>query len=283
MKRGIVIPGAQFEAEPGRLELISTGVNAGDIRYCLFYFDLIERPVNNIIHIAPSVDEDYLRSCNILTNTEIRYSSMRDIGTLMFDCHAKAYETKLLNRKEVWSRGFSGATWIPGNEIDASTNLIEMTLYDTLPCPADDVPLAEILEFKLRRQSELEALRARLDEIYEQVSTSSDTGRAMSAALTRLAQAVTELNTVVDERFASRVLKGLKVQIDPMAIGGFASAGGLAAAGFGIPVALGLLAGAAISTIKFEYSRAGKNKKIPEGLRDFSYLYDLGSNLKLRK
>jgi hypothetical protein len=283
MKRGIVIPGAQFEAEPGRLQMKSTGVKASDLRFCLFYFDLIERPTNNVIHIAPSIDESFLRECKVLTNTEILYTQMNDVGGLMLDCHSKAYEQKMKNKGEHWSRGFSGTNWIPVNEPDANSNLIEMSLYDSLPCPSDDVPLADILEFKLRRQDELEALRARLDETYEGIAVASDVPRAMSAALTRLSQAINELNVVVDESFTSRLISGFKVQIDPMAIGGFASAGALTAAGFGIPMELGLIAGAAVSTIKFEYSSATKNTTTPEHLKDFAYLYKLGSHLKVRK
>lgn len=49
-----------------------------------------------------------------------------------------------------------------------------VSLYKVLPVPTGDVPLADVLEFKAKRQPELEALRQHVDQLYLTIAGSAD-------------------------------------------------------------------------------------------------------------
>lgn len=280
IKRGIVLDSAEYEVTPGGFHMVNAGVSSEKLRFYLLYFDLIERPSNNFFTVGLSQDEEFLLSCGVFSNTQVMFQNTRDLTQCMIDTHQSAYNHKRKTPGQFWSLGRSGAVFPDASDGVESIELIEMSLYQALPAPTEDVPLSEILEFKEKRRDELLALRAHLDEIYESVSTSGDIPRANSAALFRLSSSIKDLQKVVDPSFSSRLLSGLKVQIDVQQIAIFGLAGVGAASGLGLPVAIGAAIGAAASAVKFEIGHGKKTAGTPESLRDFSYLASVDREFK---
>ncbi len=275
MKRGIVIAGADISANGDSLMVERTGINAEDLRFYLTYFDLIERPVNNAFHITPSPDEQFLASCKVLSNTVINKMPGTMNGSFFVDVHDEAFLQKTASSNEVWVKGGAGVSFIDARKSSRIVDVVEMSLYELLPCPIETVPLAEILEFKDKRADELLAFRAHLDEVYECVTSSGDIPRANSAALTRLSQSLSDLSKVVEPSFSYKLVSGLRVHIDPVRLGTLAATGGVIAPSLSLPVALGAAAGAALGCIKFDYAKTSKDKRLPDNLKDFSYLLDI--------
>ena len=280
MKRGVVITGGNIRSMSDGLEE-SPGIASLDLRFYLMYFDMIDRPTNNVINVRPSADEQYLASCGVLTHTRVIFTGSFTFGAeIMITAHEKAHAIRSSAQGELWTKGLSGVQFIQPNPEQAVKTVIEMSLYQALPCAAEDVPFDEILEFKHRRHSELLALRAHLDEVYESIISSQDILRANSAALVRLEQALSDLSNAVKPSFATRVVNGLKIQIDPISLAGFAMAGAAAASSAGVPIALGAGLGAAVSMVKFELAKAPVASSTPTNLKDFSYVVDVNSNFK---
>ncbi|MCW6054175.1 DUF6236 family protein [Pseudomonas fragariae (ex Marin et al. 2024)] len=275
MKRGIVIAGADVRANGNSMVIEQVGIKPEDLRFYLTYFDLIERPVSNAIHIAPSPEEEYLASCNVLSNTKIMLASGNFDGGSFVDMHDEAFLQKKDRPGEYWVKGGAGVSFLDARPSSKVLDVVEMSLYELLPCPLDTVPLAEILEFKNKRSDELAALRAHLDEVYIDINRSGDIPRATSAALTRLSQSLVDLKKTVEPSFASRLVSGLRVHIDPIRLSGLAFAGGAVATSLALPVELGAGAGAILGAIKFDYAKTSKDKRLPDNIKDFSYLLDI--------
>ncbi|WP_055002826.1 DUF6236 family protein [Pseudomonas coronafaciens] len=275
MKRGIVIAGADIRAAGNSFVIERSGINPKNLRFYLTYFDLIDRPVNNWVHIAPSPDEEYLASCNVLSNTAVKLTSGNFDGRLFVDAHDEAFLQKNGRSGEYWVKGGAGVSFLDARPSSKIVDVVEMSLYELLPCPLETVPLAEILEFKNKRSDELAALRAHLDEVYSDINSSGDIPRAKSAALTRLSQSLVDLKKTVEPSFATRLVSGLRVHIDPIRLAGLAIAGGALAPSLALPVALGAGAGAILGAIKFDYAKTSKDKRLPDNIKDFSYLLDI--------
>lgn len=87
---------------------------------------------------------------------------------------------------------------------------VELELYDMLPVPDQNTPLAEILEFKARRNDELIAFRCYLDEINEEIISSKDIPRAKNTRLARLEMSLKDIDKTINESGIKRVTTNLK-------------------------------------------------------------------------
>jgi hypothetical protein len=113
-----------------------------------------------------------------------------------------------------------------------------------LPIPIADVPLSDILEFKNRRQPEIEALRVYLDDMYQKIISSADIPRAMDTEIRRLEQSLVAMNAALNESAIKKTITSLRSYIG----GEFSSTLGAGLGGVGISTFIGmppLLAGVA--------------------------------------
>lgn len=250
----------------------TVGVSSEDLRFYLIYFNLIDRSQSNTFNIGLSPGEGFLEPSGVLTSANLVLAGSYDIPTAILEAHQKTFQMKQEIKNEFWSLGRSGASFVTPPSSEKDVELLEMSLFDALPSPNPDVPLAEILEFKERRRPELPSLRAHPVGIYESVSKAGDIPRAESAALTRFNFSIVDLQSVVKPSFGFRLLSGMKVHIDPINMAVLAGTGAAAASGIGVPIALGAALGAACSVIKFEYACGEKLNGLPDSMRDFEYL-----------
>lgn len=73
-----------------------------------------------------------------------------------------------------------GGSLIRDDELEQGRAAL-VSLFKVLPVPTGDVPLADVLEFKARRQPELEALRRHVDQLYLTIASSSDPAFAINS------------------------------------------------------------------------------------------------------
>lgn len=115
-----------------------------------------------------------------------------------------------------------------------------MRLYNALPVPNKDVPLQDIIEFKLSRRDELLTLRLYLDALYQGITISGDGPHAVNAVLASLDRAVYDCLKVAKESNFPFRLMSLDVGMNLAA----AAIAGFGAYNAGLPLAGSLAAGA---------------------------------------
>lgn len=281
MERGVIIaPNFTFDGEtlhfPGLV-----GIEPTSLRHYLLYWDKIEYPNNNIIHIASSVDEQFLIETGVLSRTEFRFSGFSgNIGFAYLYMQAAALEVKNQEKPGQWALAQPSAKVYIPQDLAVEGRTIEVELYKALPTPAENVCLDDILDFKEKRRSELQAFRTIMDELYLEIANSSDIPRAKSATLLRLEKAIQDLHRVADESWVNKLISSMKVELNLPSMVTQALAGTALATAFGVSPALGAAIGAVGAALKFEFSPALKSKKLPEELRDYAYLHHIERELK---
>lgn len=157
----------------------------------------------------------------------------------------------------------------------------DVELINCLPIPPINVSLEEILEFKLKRESELIALRVCLDDLYLAIANSSDIPRAKINQIQKLELALRDLEKTTHENWRNRLLKKQTISVDlnleTITKGIVAGAVG---SSFTTPLG-GLISGAAyslLSSIKFTVSNEEQLKSRIGNQIDLSYIQEARNN-----
>jgi hypothetical protein len=245
---------------------------ARTIRRGLLYFDEVALPNNNLL---PTKDP----LASLLTEQEIifqptwRLSKEALNGThpasLIWRSHLAMFEHLERAAPGKWTMAPLGdeTTW-PEGPIDlgqakdpegqsARTPVIhkyrgaEIELHAALPVPRDDVPIAELLEFKERREPELLQLRVYIDELQQQIVTSHDVPRSRIVAAERLEKSLADVAAALDTSPVKWVMDSLRIDVVYDMGFDIAKAAGTAAV-LGVPEPIGLAVGTGRALMRFK-------------------------------
>lgn len=271
MLRGIVVA-PEYEAKGSELFLKSSDIDPLKLRQYLLYWDRIDFPTNNIIHCT-SNDIDYLESLNLLQRTKYNCScnGIINMEELFLNAQIQALNNNNLNKNERWTLGQGNLNLLlPKDEVERKNTLI-LDLYNSLPIPATDVPLDDIINFKEKRRDELMEFRNSMDKIYLSIINSGDIDISKSVAIKDLEKKIIAINKVMNESKIKKLLGSVKVNIDinSLIMGG---AGYIIGKETGNSIMLASL-GLAASSIKLRIDKQLIPKHIPDNLSDFAYLY----------
>ena len=276
-ERGLILlPEFTVDLTENRLELRNIGgpsmVQA--VRRYLPYWDKFDLPDNPIIAIGLPSELAVLAEQGIVRKSAIRVAGFSgNAADLWVLSQLAAWRLNEECEPGQWSLGQQAeGLWLPAQET-VRTRAIEIELYQALPVPGDDVSFAEILEFKSRRSSELQAFRTRLDELYLAVVSSQDIIRSKETVVARLDQALADLHKVTGESWGRRFFSSVKVELSSPAITMGALGGVALATEFALPIAAGAALGAVAAAVKFELKPAGPVPRLPHQLVDFAYIY----------
>lgn len=279
-------------------------------RYAL-YWDMLDWPVVNGLKIDPNARDDIelLREEGILMETEIGYTDHIFPPDIVLDPQEhnmqqhfglglKAGHDELVRMErevqsviannhnqhtpdQMWSVGETRLQPKDQPFNQESVKTIELRLLNTIISPAADVPMADVLEFKLKHRSELLAFRNAMDSIYLDVAESEEFDRAYVQAKEELVQAVLDLNQLMNESKMNRVASSLKVKLNSLAVQTILSgvAFGSAANTVELPTLASALTGVAMPSLVTGVVEALMPPEIPEALTDYSYLYSIDNQL----
>jgi hypothetical protein len=207
-KRGIVIS-TIFETLTSGGICVKGAPNPIDIRKYLLYWDEIDYPTNNLIHIEGSPDIKFLEECKVLRRSNIRFiGSFLIDGLIFLQTQQRAYEANEKNEKGCWDLAQLSTTPYYVNSVQKQC--LEFELFNCLPVPEHDVPLNDILEFKEKRRDELLELRVYLDELYQSIITSEDPSKAINTALTKIELSLNDIDRTLTESAIKKITKSLK-------------------------------------------------------------------------
>ncbi|QHO76875.1 hypothetical protein ACH79_33795 [Bradyrhizobium sp. CCBAU 051011] len=209
-----------MQIEGTRLSIKSTSLDAQELRSSLIYFDKLAWPTNNAIHVGGSgPDVDFLSAAKVLELPNVFLSGSFGVEVLIL---AQAQALRDLDEKNpgTWAiaQGENSLLVKDGTLTDKGGLALE--LYRAVPVPDKEVPLNEILEFRLKRYDELQALRNEIDRLVSEVNASEDPKATLEEALLRIDEGCSAAIRVCSEwQFPVR-LSSLKTSFDlkPFAI-----------------------------------------------------------------
>lgn len=276
------------------------------LRSYLLYWDIIDWPKapegSDVCNRVNPPDIDFLISTGNLIRTPINLdgplSLEPEIDKIMKEVYAtrkpffrsplldhlifKDKVNKLLLRKDgIWALGYSNQSDADdSNEIASKETAVEIELYKSLPVPAGDVALDDILHFKEKRKEEFLRFRGLMDDLYLNVVNSNDIPRAKTRAIELVQQSIADLHKIMNESKIKRILSTLKIQLKiskNLPKGAFI--GGLASILIGFPIELGAIIGATTSSINFSINLLPGPQNIPPHLKDYAYLFYIGKEI----
>lgn len=277
MNRGIVITPNYNILNGGHGIQLSGGIEPVNLRKYLLFWDKIDYPVNNMIHVGGGADIDFLVQEGVAKSTEIRFQKMEahENGYLFLASQMAAFDKNNEIENEAWSIAQpTNVLMIP--KADAKIQgCLEFELYEAVQIPTGDVPLQEVFTFKQKRLPELLALRDSMDAIVDQVMGSQDIPKRKNKALNKLHRDLNDFNRTMKETKFQQVKRSLTaVATDPWF--GVASAGALVKDYLPEnyqPYVQGLnVAALGACALKFAYNELSVGKNIPIEFKHFAYL-----------
>ena len=221
--RGIVLSPPFEILENGGI-ICGGSPNPADIRKYLLYWDEIDYPDNNFISVGACQDIQFLIDAKIASRTRVQFqgSLSSNNGEVFIKAQQAVFDKRQKESPGNWSLAQqSTAPHFIGGQ---SKTAIDYELWNALPVPKKDVPLNDILEFKDRRMPELIALRIHLDELYQQIISSSDIPRARNTAVAKLESSLSAIDRTMAEKLFPRELTSLRGFI-PLAVESFLAGG----------------------------------------------------------
>ncbi|HHE0159238.1 hypothetical protein JJ672_17900 [Klebsiella pneumoniae] len=215
MKRGIVTSPGVFGRRSSGFTL-KRMISHLEINYFCLYWDNVVIPESGQMRFLPQL-MDEMESCGVLKRLIFNrnvFSSDTYISELV---DAQFYALNFLRGKE------SDTDWRIhqlGDEViyqeSESIELvrrecIRLELLGMLPVPDESVHLHDILEFKLRRKSELVALHSYCDELYLEILNSADPNLLRARSFSKLKKAIEDLDKINNEGWQSPIKFNLDI------------------------------------------------------------------------
>lgn len=186
-----------IEIEGTRLFAKSSNLDPQELRFALLFWDRLVWPSSRAIHFASGPDEQFLESAGILARPEYTFNG--DVAQGIARGQFQAYQDLERNDPGNWalSQGENSLLWKEGLADEGAGAVIE--LHRAIPIPKQDVPLAEILEFRQRRRDELVLLRHYLESLVADIDGAADKPSALQKRVAEIDQACADLLAVGKE------------------------------------------------------------------------------------
>lgn len=209
--RGLIIS-VPIKVNGNNVQLASTQLNPQELRTSLLYWDRLSMPSNNLMHIAPDQDAQFLIDSGILYTP--RFNLTGDFGLALAKLPSLAlmeYENSHLG---MWSLGGGENSILVESGFSTSKAGTSLQLYNAMPAPGPDVPLAEILNFRQKRRDELLAFRWHIESLTREIEASTDSKEELDRKLSELDKSCSDLATVCREWQYPMYLTNLKASLN---------------------------------------------------------------------
>lgn len=268
--RGIVISPVKII---GKNSMQASGtIDPIKLRQYLLYWDRIDFPQSNIIEFGESPEIQYLKKVGVMQQTNVNILENGEMTALYLKAQLKALEINNSHEQGRWTLGQENIELVLPKDESVMEKGIEVNLYNSLPIPAEDTPLDDILLFKDKREDELLEFRNLMDNFYLELLKSGDSERAMTVYIDRIQRKVAEIDRVMNESMFNRVRGNVKVSFDfkdAMQNTFIGLAGGHE---IGFP-STAAFAGFASSFININAEMLLKPKNLSSDLKAYAYLY----------
>lgn len=166
----------------------------------------------------------------------------------------------------------------PDKDSETKT-MVGIELFRSLPVPSQDVPIAEILQFKHKRWDELLRFRHAMDGLYDKATSAQDVPGAIEYSVDEVRISLRDLHEAMSETFEKRFFATIKAELDLKDVIISTLTGGFIGDKMGFPLP-GFVVGAVFSALRFSLdSSLFKPKQMPPQLVDYAYIYHAETEL----
>lgn len=199
----MLIPDFYEEGTASRSLLMPSQLRAEQVRFGLCFWDRIAWPSVSPIPSPDDADMDFLQTAGVLIRPEVRLvPNMASPGRGLAESYLMAYQE--LEKKEPgrWSLSATAEYDIEFflGDLVTPDRGVTVSLHRAVPIPTKDVALHDLLDFKVRRESELLALRGEINACKQLVTSAKDSSEAFAIQRDRIDAACTDLLAVTREQ-----------------------------------------------------------------------------------
>jgi Family of unknown function (DUF6236) len=276
--RGLIISPPLIVESGGSIHIKSSELDPQELRFALLFWDQLAWPDNNVIGIGGGSDADFLLASGVLTRPRYAVYGTTNAGSAVLNSYVQAYRALNQSNPGRWSVSqgensllIEGGLLIPGRGA-----LVE--LHRAIPVPNADVPLEDILDFKMKRQDELLALRDEIDSLYSALAQAGDKEFELARLAAKIDRACADVLRLGKERQFGMRYSDLKASFDfdVGKIAGWAIAGETAGQQLALPI-VGAALGGVAATLKLGWDSTASRAKF--GSHPYRYVYRIHDDL----
>lgn len=242
--RGLIIS-CPLKIDGVTLSIESSDLDRQELRVATLLWDRLVWPTSRAIYIPGGPDADYLQQNGLLFRPEYTFNG--DVAQGMAMTQITAFRELESREPGRWALAQGERSFMLQTGMVTQDRGTLVELHRAVPVPDQDVPLEDVLEFKLRRADDLAALRAELDQCYLLIDSAEDRAFAELTQFKRVDAACADMVKLARETFPFR-MASLGMQFTAGALSG-GKAGWWAGDRLGLPLvgaAIGAAAGGVI-------------------------------------
>ncbi|PMG69107.1 DUF6236 family protein [Vibrio lentus] len=281
MERGVIITPNYSVLNNGHGLQMNGSVEPTNLRNYLLFWDKIDYPTNNMIHIGGGQDIDFLIEEGFAKSTPVQFRELRgdQNGYLPLATQMVAYEENNKNEDEEWAIAQPTNNLIVPAEYAKKQGCLEFELYNAIQIPTGDIPLNEVIEFKNKRLPELLALRDAMDLIVDDIVSNQDIPKRKNKAISKLHRDLNDFNRVMKETGFKRVKRSLTTIVTDPCLATVSLANGFLPENYQ-PYTQGLnVAALGYCALKFGVKELNVGKSTPSEYSHFAYLSSIKNEL----
>jgi len=203
MTRGVIATPAIINIH-GDGFTMERGLSPQEIRYYALYWDKVVIPGSNLVHVGLP-EEDILINSGVIERPRVGFQGSfggADLGHSF--AVAQSVVAKKLMEEEIttdWVLHQIGNKLLIPKEYIGPKNSLRFELVNLLPVPDGGTPISDILEFKERRKTELNALHECIELAYIEALRCPDSALGTSKAIRDLKDSIDNLDSVSKEKW----------------------------------------------------------------------------------
>lgn len=171
-RRGLVIS-CPIELGPeNSVTIKTTELDPQDMRASLLFWDQLAWPTCNAIHTEGGSDVEFLIGAGIMQRPS--YPARGTMSEILVELQEQAFIDLDGAHPGCWSISQGENSILARHGKLLKEQGISLELMSAIPVPDKDVPLNEILEFRLKRYDELLALRGEIETLVARINSSDD-------------------------------------------------------------------------------------------------------------
>jgi hypothetical protein len=241
------------------------------------FWDKLAWPTNNFLHIQSGPDAEFLEKVGVLSRPLFRFSGS-DVD-IMLNTQVQAWRDLDANNPGNWALSQGENSFLVRNQVLTEGNGTSFTLHRAIPVPDQTVPLADILDFKVKRVDELYALREAIDGMAAHIAKAENQQDELAKQVNSLDKRCTDVLKIAKEWPFPIRLTNVKASLDlkpSTTFGVFVASFALGVDPIGMPLLSAAIAGVAASVkISGDFGLARRAQRIGP----YRYVYSFTKEL----